>query len=106
MAALKAALDHRTTGLLIDVREPQEFQAGHLPGAMNLPRGLVELRIWSLVGFPGALDLGRKMTLYCGSGVRCILAAKSLQDLGFTGVVAVDMRLADWAAAGYPLVTD
>ncbi len=106
MAALKAAVDQRTAGLLIDVREPQEFQAGHIPGALNIPRGLVELRIWGLVGFPGPLDQARKITLYCGSGVRCILAAKSLQDLGFTNVVAVDMRLADWAAAGYPLATD
>jgi rhodanese-related sulfurtransferase len=47
-----------------------------------------------------------KITLYCGSGVRCILAAKSLRDLGFTNVVAVDMRLADWAKAGYPLVSE
>jgi rhodanese-related sulfurtransferase len=44
------------------------------------------------------------MTLYCGSGMRCILAAKSLQDLGFSNVTAADMRIADWAKAGFPLV--
>jgi rhodanese-related sulfurtransferase len=106
MAAFKSALDKRESGLIVDVREPQEYSGGHIPGAINIPRGLIELGIWSHVGFPDATDLNRKITLYCGSGVRCILAAKSLQDLGFTGVVAVDMRIADWAKAGYPLVTD
>ncbi len=106
LPALKAAFDAGSTGLLIDVREPDEFRSGHLPGAINIPRGQIELSIWSRVGAPGEPDMGRKMTLYCGSGVRCMLAAKSLQDLGFTNVVAVDMRLGDWAKAGYPLVAD
>lgn len=104
MTALKSALDAGAAGLLIDVREPQEFLSGHIPGAINIPRGQIELAIWPQVGFPDQLDLGRRLTLYCGSGVRCILAAKSLQDLGFTNVVAVDMRLADWGRAGFPLV--
>ena len=106
LPALKAALDAGRTGLLIDVREPQEFQSGHIPGAINIPRGQIELSIWSRVGYPGELDMNRQMTLYCGSGIRCMLAAKSLQDLGFTRVVAVDMRLGDWVKAGYPLVAD
>ena len=106
MKAMKSALDAGTTGILIDVREPEEFGSGHIPGAINIPRGQIELSIWSKAGFPNRLDMDKKMTLYCGSGVRCLLAAKSLQDLGFRNVAAVDMRLADWAAAGYPLVTD
>jgi rhodanese-related sulfurtransferase len=44
------------------------------------------------------------MTLYCGSGVRCVLATKSLQDLGFSNVTAADMVIRDWAEAGHPLV--
>jgi rhodanese-related sulfurtransferase len=44
------------------------------------------------------------MTLYCGSGARCALATKSLQDLGFSNVTAVDMRIEDWITARYPLV--
>ena len=106
MAAFKSALDKREAGLIVDVREPQEYLGGHIPGAINIPRGLIELSIWPHVGFPDSTDLARRITLYCGSGTRCILAAKSLQDLGFTNVVAVDMRIADWAKAGYPLVTE
>jgi rhodanese-related sulfurtransferase len=48
--------------------------------------------------------MSRKMTLYCGSGTRCVLATKSLQDLGFSNVTAADMRIDDWTRAGYPLV--
>jgi rhodanese-related sulfurtransferase len=106
MAAFKSALDKREAGLVVDVREPDEYRSGHVPGAINIPRGLIELNIWPHAGFPDATDLGKRITLYCGSGTRCILAAKSLQDLGFTNAVAVDMRIADWAKAGYPLVTE
>jgi rhodanese-related sulfurtransferase len=106
MAAFKSALDKRAAGLIVDVREPGEYASGHVPGAINIPRGVIELNIWPHVGFPDATDLNRKITLYCGSGTRCILATKSLQDLGFANVVAVDMRIADWAKAGYPLVTE
>ncbi|HEY6964815.1 MAG TPA: rhodanese-like domain-containing protein [Erythrobacter sp.] len=106
MAAFKSALDKRKAGLVVDVREPGEYASGHVPGAINIPRGVIELNIWPHVGFPDATDLNSKITLYCGSGTRCVLAAKSLQDLGFTNAVAVDMRIADWAKAGYPLVTE
>jgi rhodanese-related sulfurtransferase len=104
MAAFKAAVDQRAAGLIVDVREPAEYAEGHIAGAINVPRGLVELRIWPHVGYPAALDMTKRMTLYCASGTRCVLAAKSLQDLGFTDVTAVDMRLEDWSKAGYHLV--
>ena len=104
MAVFKSAFDRSDLGLIVDVREPGEYADGYIPGAVNVPRGVIELGIWALVGFPDKTDMGKKMTLYCGSGVRCILAAKSLQDLGFSNVGAADMRIADWAKAGYPLV--
>ena len=104
MVAFKSALDRNDLGLLVDVREPAEYADGHIPVAINVPRGVIELRIWAYVGFPDKTDMSKKMTLYCGSGVRCILAAKSLQDLGFGDVTAVDMRIDDWAKAGHPLV--
>jgi rhodanese-related sulfurtransferase len=103
MTTFKAAFDKNSVGLLIDVREPEEYANGFIPGAINVPRGVIELRIWAYVGFPDKTDLSKKMTLYCGSGTRCVLAAKSLKDLGFSDVTAVDMRIDDWAKAGYPL---
>lgn len=104
MVQFKSRLDANELGLLVDVREPGEYAGGYVPGAINIPRGQIELRIWPYVGFPRNTDLGRKITLYCGSGVRCILAAKSLQDLGFSDVTAVDMMIGDWEKAGYPVL--
>ena len=104
MAALKAALDRGDAGLIVDVREPGEYADGHLSGAINVPRGMIEFNIWTHVGYPDKTDMGKKLTLYCKTGGRCALAAKSLQDLGFTNVTAVDMKIDDWVKAGYPLV--
>jgi len=106
LAKFKAGFDASSLGLIIDVREPAEYAAGHVPGALNIPRGLIEFRIWPHVGFPDKLDLSAKITLYCGSGARAALAAKSLRDLKFTNVTAADMRFEDWTRAGYPLVAE
>jgi len=103
LATFKAAFDRKSAGLIIDVREPGEYAEGHVPGAINIPRGLIEFKIWSQVGFPDKVDLNRKLMVYCGSGARAALAAKSLKDLKFTGVTAVDMSFEDWKHAGYPL---
>jgi rhodanese-related sulfurtransferase len=103
MAEFKAALDQNNAGLIIDVRNENEFEDGFVPGAVNVPRGLIEFRIWKLVGFPSATKMDTKMTLYCASGGRCALATKTLQDLGFTNATSVDMMFADWVKAGYPV---
>jgi rhodanese-related sulfurtransferase len=103
MAEFKAALDRNDVGLLIDVRQENEFVDGFVPGAVNVPRGLIEFRIWKLVGFPDKTRMDAKMTLYCATGGRCALATKSLQDLGFTNVTSVDMRFEDWVKSGYPV---
>ncbi len=106
LAKFKTAFDTNTLGLIIDVREPAEYASGHVPGAVNIPRGLIEFRIWPHMGFPEKPDLNAKVTLYCGSGARAALAAKSLQDLKFRNVTAADMRFEDWAKAGYPLAAE
>jgi len=103
MEEFKAAFDKKQTGLIIDVRDPDEFAEGHIPGAINLSRGLIEFRIWPHVGFPAKTDLGTQMTLYCLRGSRCALAARSLRDLGFTNVTAVDMHFDAWVKAGHPV---
>ena len=98
-------ISHRgSLGLIVDVREPGEYADGHIPGAISVPRGLIEFRIWPHVGFPNNTDMHKTMTLYCASGARCALAAKSLQDLGFSNVTAADMWIEEWVGAGYPLV--
>ncbi len=89
--------------LIIDVREPGEYATGHIPGAINIPRGVIEFHIWPFIGPPGHSNLEAELYLYCGWGSRSVLAARSLQQLGLSRAVAVDMRLTDWLAAGYPL---
>lgn len=104
MEAFKAGLEHKSLGLVIDVREPDEFAGGHVPNAINIPRGLIETGIWPQVGYPDHTDMRKPITLYCSSGTRSILAARSLRELGFKSVVAVDMKLEAWSRARYPLV--
>jgi rhodanese-related sulfurtransferase len=106
MSTFKSALDKGSLGLIIDVREPGEYADGHIAGAINIPRGLIEFKIWSHVGFPDKVDMRKMMTLYCGSGARSALAAKTLNDLKFSDVTAADMSIEDWAKAGYPLVRE
>lgn len=88
--------------LLVDVREPGEFAAGHVPGAVNIPRGVLEFQIWKQVGFPAGLDVNRHVILQCQSGNRASLAAQPLSDLGFTHTTAVVMNLDEWQKSGNP----
>lgn len=90
--------------LIVDVREPQEYAAGHVPGAINIPRGVVEFKIWNHVGYPANTQMDQPIVLQCQSGNRASLAAQSLADLGFTRITAVVMSLDDWQTAGHPFV--
>ena len=103
MAGFKNAFDAKTPQVIVDVREPEEFAAGYVPRAVNVPRGLLEFTIWEHVGFPDKLDMNKKIYVYCKTGGRCVLAAKTLQDLGFKDVTAVVMLFEDWKKAGYPV---
>lgn len=99
----KAAYDKKALGTIVDVRNPDEYADGHVAGAVNVPRGLLEFTIWEHVGYPKNLDKSKQLTLYCKTGGRCALATKTLMDLGFTNVTSADMLFADWQKAGYPV---
>ncbi len=75
----------RAGWFFIDVREPDEFAAGHIPGARNFPRGFLEVRadLEHYKRDPWLEDRGRKLILYCGGGHRSALAGKTLQEMGF-----------------------
>jgi rhodanese-related sulfurtransferase len=92
------------SALIVDVREPHEYAAGHVPGAINIPRGVLEFQIWKQVGFPANTELDRPVYLQCQSGNRASLAAQSLEELGFTHTTAVVMSLEDWQKTGNPFV--
>ena len=93
--------------LVIDIREAAEFQRGHLPGAMLLPRGLLEFEIHGLVervrtdhsSHPSEQDI----LLYCGTGGRSALAAEALMQLGYKNVRSMAGGIVAWVQAGLPV---
>lgn len=95
---IKARLDLGEQFHLVDVREESEWQAGHLPGATHLGKGIIERDI------EGAIpDLDAEIVLYCGGGYRSALAAENLQRMGYTRVISMDGGIRGWKEAGYPL---
>jgi len=104
MEEYRKVVESPGTALIVDVREPQEYAAGHVPGAINIPRGVLEFQIWKQVGFPSSTELDRPVILQCQSGNRASLAAQSLEELGFTRTTAVVVSLDDWQKAGNPFV--
>ena len=84
--------------MLLDVREPDETTEGHLPGALLLPRGNLELGIERLVGHD------REIVVYCASGVRSMLAARTLLDLGYARVSSLAGGFGRWSDLGLPRV--
>ena len=102
MKEFDEVLESKAYDLIIDVREPYEFDRGHVPGAINIPRGVIEFMIWDSVGFPDKTDLGKKIYIYCRTGSRTALAATTLKNLGFTNIYGVDMKFSNWLRYGYP----
>lgn len=103
MEEYRKVVENPGTALIVDVREPNEFAAGHVPGAINIPRGVLEFQIWKQIGFPANTEMGRPVILQCQSGNRASLAAQTLSDLGFTNTTAVVMSLDEWQKSGHPL---
>ena len=87
--------------VLIDVREPAEFDAGHLPGAINIPRGLLEFQVES---HPAVTGPSCPIVVYCRSGGRAALAALSLSVLGFDEVRSLTGGIMGWTDATLPVV--
>ncbi len=102
MEEYQKVLESPGDALIIDVREPQEYAAGHVPGAINIPRGVLEFQIWKHVGFPAQASMEKPLYLQCQSGNRASLAAQSLAELGFTRTTAVVMSLEEWQKTGHP----
>jgi molybdopterin/thiamine biosynthesis adenylyltransferase/rhodanese-related sulfurtransferase len=85
---------------LIDVREQHEFEAGHIPGAVHVPRGHLESRIENFVP-----ERDRRIVLYCQTGSRSALAADTLkQQLGYEDVASMNGGFTLWRDRGLPFV--
>ena len=94
---LKARLDTGSEMTLLDVRETEEFRRGHLPGAIHLPRGFLEMQIEKRLP-----DKSAPIVVYCAGGARSALAAKTQSSLGYTHVESADPGFARWKELGYP----
>jgi rhodanese-related sulfurtransferase len=86
--------------VILDVRESDAFQAGHVRGARHLPRGQLELRVNSELPDPTV-----RIVTCCEFGKISTLAAATLRDLGYGRVTALDGGVRAWREAGYPLET-
>lgn len=84
---------------LIDVREDDEFSAGHLPNALHLSKGIIERDIEKIIP-----DTSAEIVLYCGGGFRSALAADNLTQMGYANVISMDGGYRAWHDAGYLIV--
>ncbi|HYV87431.1 MAG TPA: MBL fold metallo-hydrolase [Candidatus Polarisedimenticolia bacterium] len=82
--------------VILDVREKDAFEAGHIPGAMHLPRGQLELRVNGALPDPTA-----RIIACCEFGKISTLAAATLRDLGYSRAIALDGGMKAWCEAGY-----
>jgi len=95
--ALDSLRDSERGCVIVDVREREEWDEGHLPGAVHVPRGHLESRIES-----AAPDKSRPVLVYCASGNRSAFAAKTLEELGYDHVVSLAGGFTDWKRNGNP----
>jgi rhodanese-related sulfurtransferase len=91
----------READVLLDVREADEFAAGHLPGAIHVSRGLLEFK---LSNSPELSSRNLKIVLYCKTSGRAALAACTLHDMGYLQVKSISGGFDAWASAGKPVV--
>jgi len=85
--------------VVVDVREADEWAQGHVPGAVFIPRGLLELRIEEMVP-----DKSQQVILHCAGGTRSALAAKALQQLGYANAASMAGGFSRWQEKGFPFV--
>jgi len=89
------ALAQRTPDVVfLDVREPSEWNMGHVLGAIHIPRGQLENKV------EGLIDRSKQVVLYCGGGSRSALAADTMQQMGYTHVTSLRNGFRGWAEAG------
>ena len=81
--------------IILDVREQEAFRQGHIPGAINIPRGQLELRINELLPDPT-----QRILAYCDYGKISTLAAATLRELGYGRAIALDGGFQSWREAG------
>ncbi|MGI9059358.1 MAG: molybdopterin-synthase adenylyltransferase MoeB [Ktedonobacteraceae bacterium] len=85
--------------VVVDVREKLEWNEGHIPGAIHVPRGFLELQIEEAVP-----DKDKTVLLYCAGGVRSLMAGRTLQQMGYQNAISMAGGFGQWKASGYPFI--
>ena len=85
---------HGTEVVFLDVREPNEWNLGHVPGALHIPRGQLEGKV------EAAVDRSATVIIYCASGNRSALAADTMQQMGYGSVRSLADGFRGWVEAG------
>jgi molybdopterin/thiamine biosynthesis adenylyltransferase/rhodanese-related sulfurtransferase len=93
---VKDLLEKNGKHLLLDVREKEEYREGHLEKAVSLPRGFLEIKVETTIA-----DKSTPVIAYCAGGVRSLLAAKAMKEMGYKEVISMSGGYAAWKAAGY-----
>jgi rhodanese-related sulfurtransferase len=94
----KKMLADRSKHVLVDVREDNEWAAGHAAGAVHLGKGIIERDIEAQIP-----DKGATLVLYCGGGFRSALVADTLQQMGYTGAISLDGGWRAYQQSGLPI---
>jgi rhodanese-related sulfurtransferase len=96
---VKKMLDNKEAIILIDVRDKEEYETGHIPSAINISRGSLDFKVNLIIP-----DKNAKVIVYCGLDLRSPLATKSMNDLGYKKALNMIGGLNAWKEAGYPVV--
>ena len=96
----QAAVVMQEADVVIDVREADEYAAGHIPGALHASRGMLEFK---LSASPELSRRDLKVVLYCKTSGRAALAAASMKDMGYLNVTSIAGGFDAWVAAGQPV---
>ena len=95
---VKQMIDNKEDIILLDVRDSEEYETGHIPGAINISRGSLDFKVHLIIP-----DKNKKIIVYCGLDLRSPLATKSLNDLGYSHAINMIGGLRAWKEAGYPV---
>jgi molybdopterin/thiamine biosynthesis adenylyltransferase/rhodanese-related sulfurtransferase len=92
------AREREGSAVFLDVREREEWEEGKVPGALHVPRGMLESQIEGLVP-----NRATELVVYCAGGSRSAFAAKALGDLGYENVISLTGGFTDWKRNGFPV---
>ena len=98
VADAKAYMDSGKAVIIVDCRTAKEFKKGHLPKAVNIPRGLLEFKVAKKIP-----NKASYIICYCKSGDRSCLSTCTLGQMGYTNVKSMDGGWKAWVKAGYPI---